>query len=117
MNKNESKYFNTAVKMDRALIELLEKKNFEYITIIMIHINEYTISIIIVSLNIYFFKFSIWVLISTSDICNLISSKFAIFTIPKPVIIINPNIKNVIIIFMLVLFNILVLLSFHIKIV
>ena len=33
MNKNESKYFNTAVKMDRALIELLEKKNFEYISI------------------------------------------------------------------------------------
>lgn len=33
MNKNESKYFNTAVKMDKALIELLEKKNFEYITI------------------------------------------------------------------------------------
>lgn len=33
MNKNESKYFNTAVKMDKALIELLEKKDFEYITI------------------------------------------------------------------------------------
>lgn len=33
MNKNESKYFNTAVKMDKALIELLEKKSFEYITI------------------------------------------------------------------------------------
>jgi AcrR family transcriptional regulator len=33
MNKSESKYFNTAVKMDRALIELLEKKNFEYISI------------------------------------------------------------------------------------
>ena len=33
MNKNESRYFNTAVKMDRALIELLEKKNFEYISI------------------------------------------------------------------------------------
>lgn len=33
MNKNESKYFNTAVKMDEALIELLEKKDFEYITI------------------------------------------------------------------------------------
>ena len=26
MNKSESKYFNTAVKMDKALIELLEKK-------------------------------------------------------------------------------------------
>lgn len=33
MNKNESKYFNTAVKMDKALITLLEKKSFEYITI------------------------------------------------------------------------------------
>lgn len=33
MNKNESKYFNTAVKMDKALINLLEKKDFEYITI------------------------------------------------------------------------------------
>ena len=33
MNKNESKYFNTAVKMDEALIKLLEKKDFEYITI------------------------------------------------------------------------------------
>lgn len=33
MNKNESKYFNTAIKMDKALILLLEKKDFEYITI------------------------------------------------------------------------------------
>ena len=33
MNKNESKYFNTAIKMDEALITLLEKKDFEYITI------------------------------------------------------------------------------------
>lgn len=33
MNKNESKYFNTAVKMDKALLGLLEKKDFEYITI------------------------------------------------------------------------------------
>ena len=33
MNKNESKYFNTAIKMDEALIALLEKKDFEYITI------------------------------------------------------------------------------------
>ena len=33
MNKNESKYFNTAIKMDEALIMLLEKKDFEYITI------------------------------------------------------------------------------------
>ena len=33
MNKSESKYFNTAVKMDKALLELLEKKDFEYITI------------------------------------------------------------------------------------
>ena len=33
MNKNESKYFNTAIKMDEALIALLEKKDFEYISI------------------------------------------------------------------------------------
>ncbi len=33
MNKNESKYFNTAVKMDNALIKILERKDFEYITI------------------------------------------------------------------------------------
>ena len=26
MNKNESKYFNTAVKMDKALLTLLEKR-------------------------------------------------------------------------------------------
>ncbi len=33
MNKNESKYFNTAIKMDEALISLLEKKEFAYITV------------------------------------------------------------------------------------
>ena len=33
MNRNQSKYFNTAIRMDKALIELLEKKDFEYITI------------------------------------------------------------------------------------
>ena len=33
MNKSQSKYFNTAVKMDEALLSLLEKKDFEYITI------------------------------------------------------------------------------------
>lgn len=33
MNKNESKYFNTAKRMDEALITLLEKKDFAYITI------------------------------------------------------------------------------------
>ena len=33
MNKNESKYFYTAIKMDEALITLLEKKDFAYITI------------------------------------------------------------------------------------
>ncbi len=33
MNKNESKYFNTAIKMDEALITLLEKKDFVYVTI------------------------------------------------------------------------------------
>lgn len=33
MNKSESKYFNTAKKMDKALISLLEHKPFEYITV------------------------------------------------------------------------------------
>ena len=33
MNKNENKYFNTAVKMDKALLLLLGKKDFEDITI------------------------------------------------------------------------------------
>lgn len=33
MNKSESKYFNTAIRMDEALLKLLEKKDFEYITI------------------------------------------------------------------------------------
>lgn len=33
MNKNESKYFNTAILFDEALIYLLEKKDIEYITI------------------------------------------------------------------------------------
>ena len=33
MNKNESKYFNTAIRMDEALITLLDNKDFEYITI------------------------------------------------------------------------------------
>lgn len=33
MNKSESKYFHTAIKMDEAFISLLEKKDFEYITI------------------------------------------------------------------------------------
>ena len=33
MNKNDSKYFNTAKKMNDALIILLEHKDFEYITI------------------------------------------------------------------------------------
>ena len=33
MNKNNSKYFNTAIKMDEALLSLLENKDFEYITI------------------------------------------------------------------------------------
>lgn len=33
MNKNESKYYNTANKMDLALISLLKKKPFEYITV------------------------------------------------------------------------------------
>lgn len=33
MNKSESKYFNTAIKMDEAFISLLQKKDFDYITI------------------------------------------------------------------------------------
>ena len=33
MNKAESKYYNTAVRMDEALFTLLEKKDFEYITV------------------------------------------------------------------------------------
>ena len=33
MNKSESKYFNTAVKMDLALISLLKNKPFEFITV------------------------------------------------------------------------------------
>ena len=33
MNKSESKYFNTATKMDCALIALLKKKPLEYITV------------------------------------------------------------------------------------
>lgn len=33
MNKSESKYFNTAIKFNKALLFLLEKKSFEYITI------------------------------------------------------------------------------------
>ena len=33
MNKNESKYFNTAILFDEALINLLENKDIYYITI------------------------------------------------------------------------------------
>lgn len=33
MNKSESKYFNTAIKMDKAFMELLEEKDFEYISV------------------------------------------------------------------------------------
>ncbi|MGN0155299.1 MAG: TetR/AcrR family transcriptional regulator [Lachnospiraceae bacterium] len=33
MNKSESKYFNTAIKLDEAFISILEKKDFDYITI------------------------------------------------------------------------------------
>lgn len=33
MNKSESKYFHTALRMDEALIALLEKKDLEYITV------------------------------------------------------------------------------------
>ena len=33
LNRSESKYFNTSLLMDEALIFLLEKKDFEYITV------------------------------------------------------------------------------------
>ncbi len=33
MNKSESKYFNTAVKMDEAFLKLLSEKEFDYITV------------------------------------------------------------------------------------
>lgn len=33
MNKSESKYFNTALKMEQAFLELLEKKDYPFITI------------------------------------------------------------------------------------
>ena len=33
MNKAESKYFNTAIRFDKALLSVLEKKPFEYVTI------------------------------------------------------------------------------------
>ncbi len=33
MNKSESKYFNTAVRMNEAFLALLEKKDFAYITV------------------------------------------------------------------------------------
>ena len=33
MKNYESKYFNTATKMDLSLISLLKKKPFEYITV------------------------------------------------------------------------------------
>ena len=33
LNKAESKYFNTAVRFDKAILSLLEKKPFEYVTI------------------------------------------------------------------------------------
>lgn len=33
MNKSESKYFATAARMDEAFLELIEKKDFDYITV------------------------------------------------------------------------------------
>lgn len=33
MNKSESKYYNTALLMDEALLLLLEKKEYEFITV------------------------------------------------------------------------------------
>lgn len=46
MNKSQSKYFNTAARMDDALLALLEKKPFAYITVSEIcktaHVNRST---------------------------------------------------------------------------
>ena len=33
MNKSESKYYNTACLLDEALLVLLDKKEFKYITV------------------------------------------------------------------------------------
>ena len=33
MNKSESKYFNTALLMNEALLLLLEKKDYEFVTV------------------------------------------------------------------------------------
>ena len=33
MNKSESKYYNTALLMDESLLLLLEKKEYEFITV------------------------------------------------------------------------------------
>lgn len=33
MNKSESKYFNTAVRMDKAFLELLDRKDLEFISV------------------------------------------------------------------------------------
>lgn len=33
MNRSESKYFNTAIKMDEAFMDILEEKDFEYISV------------------------------------------------------------------------------------
>ena len=33
MNKSESKYYNTALLMDEALLSLLENKEYEFITV------------------------------------------------------------------------------------
>ena len=46
MNKSQSKYFNTAVKMDKSFLSLLETKDFSYITVKEIcekaHVNRST---------------------------------------------------------------------------
>ena len=33
MNRSESKYFNTAIRMDEALIKLMETQEFSYISV------------------------------------------------------------------------------------
>ena len=40
MDKKESKYFQTAIKLEEALIRLLNIKDFEYITVKDIYLKE-----------------------------------------------------------------------------
>ena len=60
LNKSESKYFNTAVRMDKAFLELLGTKSFEYITVKEIcekaGVNRSTFTCIMKPYMIYFRK-------------------------------------------------------------